>query len=141
MSMWCLSSAFHSLILLLQLQYYCLSFIHHFFRFSFSVSPSSSPVKFSDVNVLFVFSISLIDFAPSTPIPLPVNHSSFLSFLFLCFHSSSLHRLSDVNVVFDFSISLIDFAPSTPILLSVIHSSFLSFLFLCFPFFLTKQIQ
>ena len=132
MSMWCLISALHSLILLLHLQSNCLSFIHHFFRFSFSVFHSSSPYRLSDVNVMFVFSISLIDLAPSSPILLTVIHSSFLSVFFLIFHSSSLHRSSDVNVVFVFSISLIAFAPSSPILFPVIHSSFLSVFFLIF---------
>ena len=69
--------------MLLHLQSHCLSIIHHFFRFSFSHFPSSSLTRSNDVNVVFDFNISLIDFAPSTPISLPVNHSSFLLFLFL----------------------------------------------------------
>ena len=91
MSMWCLISALHSLIWLLHLQSYCLSFIHHFFRFSFFVFPSSSQLKSSDVNVVFDFSTSLIDLAPSSPISFPVNCPSFHFFLF-----SLLPHLSDL---------------------------------------------
>ena len=74
LSMWCSLSAFHSLLLLLHLQSHCLSFTLLSFSFSFL---SSSLHRFSDVNVLFTFSISLIAFAPSSPMSFPVFNSSF----------------------------------------------------------------
>ena len=82
----------HSLILLLQLQSDSLSFILHSFLSLFSLSSSLS--RFSDFNVVFTFSVSLIDFAPSAPIPLPVILSSFsfsFSSLFSFFLTSQIH--------------------------------------------------
>ena len=66
MSMWCSFSAFHSLLLLLQLLSDCLSFT--LLSLSLSISYfSDSLYRFNVVNVVFTFSISLIAFAPSAP--------------------------------------------------------------------------
>ena len=51
------------------------SFFSYFFLFSLL---SSLPVKSSDVNVLFIFIISLNPFAPSSPILFPGSHSFIL---------------------------------------------------------------
>ena len=78
-SMWCSPSVLHSLLLLLHLQFHQLSTSHHFFSLSFTFF---SQVTFSVFNVVFFFSASLSAFAPSAPIPLPVNKSPCLPFLF-----------------------------------------------------------
>ena len=85
----------------------------------------SSLHRFSDVNVVFTRSISLIDLAPSALISLPViQHSYFILFFFLSFSSQLIS--SDVNVAFTWSISLIDLAPSTsisfPVTRPLLHS-------------------
>ena len=77
-SMWYSLEAFQSLFLFLYLQSCCLSLIHYFFGFFFLSLFFFSPLRLSDVSVVFTFSISLNDCVPSSPIPLPVNHSSFL---------------------------------------------------------------
>ena len=109
---------------------FILSFSHHFL--------SSSHHSSSDINVFLTLSISLIDFAPSTPIKLTVIHS-FFSFTF-SFLSSSHARPSDINVVFTFSISLYAFAPSSPIPVLLMDPVVHSFLLisLSFPLFLTS---
>ena len=84
LSKWCSLSAFHSLLLLLHLQFHCLSpILLSFFLFLFSCFPSSSLLRFNVASVLFTLSISLIAFDPSIPISLSVIHSSsFFLFIF-----------------------------------------------------------
>ena len=81
-SMWCSLSVFHSLILLLQLQSHCLSFFLLSLSLSLLSFLSSSLPRFIYVNVVFTFSISLIAFAPSSPIWLSVIHSFAFFFVF-----------------------------------------------------------
>ena len=119
----------------LQLRIYCLSSSYNFFSFvCLHYFPFPSHLKFIDVNAVFTWSISLIDFAPSTPILLSVIQTSLHHFLFT-FPSSSLHRSSVVNVMFFWSISLNAFAPSSRTSLPIFNrQSFLSFSFLSFIF-------
>ena len=131
------------LLLLLQFRYLFICFLH--FHSLFHLFSCSSRSRCSTVNVVLTFNDSLILFAPSSPIALPVH--LFLSFsfpsLFLFYSYSSLPRSSSVNVVLTFNDSLILIAPSAPILLPVhlfISFSFhslLPFLFL----FITTQPQ
>ena len=119
------------MLLLLQVQCRYLFFHCHLLSFlcqMFSVS-SSSPPRYSDFNVVFAWSISLNDFAPSIPITLSVNQPSFVivSSLFSFFGSVQLIS-SVVNVLFVFSVSLNNFAPSILISLSIIQPSIHSFL-------------
>ena len=87
--------------------------------------------------VLFIFSISLIAFAPSAPIPFSDIHSSFFfSFLFIL----SPPRSSDSNDLLTFSIEQIDLTPSAPISLPVVRSDFFSF-YISFSLFITFQIH
>lgn len=90
MSMWYLLSVLHSLLLLLHPQSHCLQisgycfplYVHYYF----------SLLMFTDVNVVFTLSISLIAVAPSARIQLSVIIVNFLSlplmnhspFLFPC---------------------------------------------------------
>ena len=113
--------------------------IHFLTFFVFDYLFPSLP-RFSSVSVVFTFSISLIDFAPSTLIQLSVICSYSSLSLFSLVFSYSLSRFSDVNDVFTFSASLIASAPSSPIkfavryyLISIYHS--------CLYLFLTPQPQ
>ena len=79
----------------------------------------SSPVRSSFLSVVFVFSASLNDVAPVSPISLPVDvmrKGKRVNCLCMSFVSSfaSPNRFSSVSVVFDFSASLNDAAPVSP---------------------------
>ncbi len=136
----------HLLQKLLHLQFgwlFICCYSSFFFCFSFLFLISSQP-RFSSVNVVLIFNVSLIAEAPSSPILLPVHFLLLFIFLLLfhfLFLISSLHRFSSVNVVLIFNDSLIAQAPFAPISLSV-HYFIIHFLFyLLFLFFITPQIQ
>ena len=116
----------------------CISFSFHSFVYCYLHYILSSPLRFSDVNVVLVFNDSLIEIAPSAPISLSVHciigfvfHFHFIH-LFICYLHyilSSRSRSSSVNVVLVFNDSLIILAPSGPIRLSAHISLFIIFLF------------
>ena len=78
----------------------------------------------SSVSVVFDFNASLSDFAPVSPMPVPIcliiiEKSGLLMDVLCVAFLCSPHRLSSVSVVFDFNASLNDVAPLSPMLLSV----------------------
>ena len=86
----------------------------------------SSHPRLSPMSVLFDFNASLNNFAPVSPIQLPVDvkrmeNSDLLMDVFFCvfFLLSSPPISSFVSVVFDFNASLIDFVPVSPTKLPV----------------------
>ena len=136
--LWFLSLSFLSIFLTKQTQFFqCGVFLYlftecfcslisnpiacrSFFSFSFSfhsLFSSFSLHKFNLVNVVLITSISLNAFAPSSPIPLSVIHSSFL--FFFSFLSSALSIFNSFNVVLTLSASLRAFAPTLPTAFSV----------------------
>ena len=85
----------------------------------------SSLSRLSFVSVVFDFNASLNDFAPVSPMLLPIDatkmeRSELLMDLFCVFFLwSSQLRSSSLSVVFDFNASLNDAAPVSPMLLPV----------------------
>ena len=92
MLMLCSLSELHSLLLYLQHQSYCLSFSNY--SFSFFLFHYTSPLRLSDVNVVFIWSISHIDFAPSSLILLSVIQ--LLSSMYSLFSVFLFHHDSDL---------------------------------------------
>ena len=139
MSMFCSLSAPHSMLLLLQFQSYCLSFILYPSSFFPPPPPFLPHAKDPMMPVLcwlsaFHSMFLLLHFWS--------HWLSFILFFFsflLQFFFFTQSRCSFVNAVFTFNPSLIASAPSAPILLPVICSFFL--FFLLFSFFPTLQIQ
>ena len=80
--------------------------------------------RLSRVSVVFDFNASLSDFAPVSPMPVPIcliiiEKSGLLMDVLCVAFLCSPHRLSSVSVVFDFNASLNDAAPVSLILFPV----------------------
>lgn len=82
--------------------------------------------KLNLVSVAFAFNASLNDFAPVSPIPLPVDFVYKLKneqlLDIVCISMCSLVKSSSVSVVFTFNASPNDVAPVSSILLAVLIS-------------------
>ena len=119
-----------------------LQFIYFFIIISYllSIYILSSPPRCSVVNIVLIINDSLIFFAPSALILLPVHYFLIflfyilfivfiiISFLLFIYILSSHHRLSSVNVVLIINDSLIFSAPSSPILFPVHYFIYFHFI-------------